>query len=112
MSLERTLQHLFTVLADERSALRAMDAARVELAANEKERLFGELLASGALHRKELRDAVARLVDELRRNAILLAHARDCTRDALVAAGALPAPCEATPHRGRTLRPARLSVQG
>jgi hypothetical protein len=111
MSPKGTLDRLLEVLADERAALRAMDGPRVDLAANEKERLFAELVAGDAFRRPELREQLAQLVAELRRNTILLAQARDCTKDAVAAMGVVLA----APHStalATTLRPARLSTHG
>jgi aspartate aminotransferase-like enzyme len=103
-----TLEHL---LVEERGAIVRLDATQVARIAAEKEALIARLReglpALGAEHRARLRA----LRDGLRQNTILLAHARDCLRDALAAfhredlVGGKAS--RATPRPG-----ARISVRG
>ena len=101
------------LLIEERSAIVALDATRVAGIAEEKESLMTALRdalpAVGVEHRPRLRE----LRDALRQNALLLAHARDCLRDAL-AAFCVDAPASSKSARGAlAARPgARVSIRG
>ncbi len=82
MSLETSLSELEELLIAERKAIRACDVDAVLAAAERKEALFEEIkAASGSLHLHRAR--FVSISAELRRNGVLLAHARDCTRDVL-----------------------------
>lgn len=74
---------LLVVLAEERAAIRALDAEGVRNAAARKEALAREL---GALASTELADVAAELPTlraELRQNGVLLAHAKNCVQEVL-----------------------------
>ena len=78
-----TVDALLCVLTEERAAIRRVDTANVALAAQTKERLAKEL---GALSLEELvtvSDDLPLLRAELRRNGVLLAHARSCVAEML-----------------------------
>lgn len=85
----RALDRFTAVLEEERKALRAMDAPRVVLAAQEKELCLGELVASGLNRFPEFTERFAALVQEQHRNLRMLIYARECVHDALMAAGAV-----------------------
>jgi len=73
-----------TVLVNEREAIRRLDAEGVARAASEKERVMTALLATkDETERKQLIEVLGELKSELRRNLVLLAHARDYLRDAI-----------------------------
>ena len=74
----KELEELLSVLAEERAAIRRLDGAAVERAALAKERI-GVALATidPKAHEADLRVVAA----ELRRNGVLLAHARSCLRE-------------------------------
>lgn len=84
MDEDATLSRLEEILREERDAIVGLDVAAVERAAAAKHALLGVLrqavpLAPGVSERlRALRPA-------LQQNLILLAHARDCLRDALAA---------------------------
>lgn len=81
MSLDakQVIDDLLEVLVVERQAIRTLDGAAVADAAKAKE-LFAEQIASVDV--SGFRDELAVLRSELRRNGILLAHARTCLREA------------------------------
>lgn len=76
---------LRVLLAEERDAIRCLDAATVAAAASEKEALLVDLRSDSLAERPVLIDELRSLIVELRRNGVLLAHARDCVRDAITA---------------------------
>jgi hypothetical protein len=74
---------LRTALAAEREAVRKLDAKSVARLSLEKQRIIGALMGSDPAARRELADALGPLREELRRNLILLAFARDHLSDAI-----------------------------
>ncbi len=72
------------VLATERDAIRRLDSAAVDRASRAKEALLAEVLGTDAAQRSPLLEGLSVVRDELKRNLVLLAHARDCLRDALL----------------------------
>lgn len=107
MDATSLVTELRALLESEREAIRRLDAARVEEIATEKQRLVD---AIATVQPEPLIAALRELVHDLRRNAVLLAHARDCLRDVIAAA----APGAATVEgRRSSMRPgARLSITG
>ncbi len=82
-SARETVDALLDVLAEERAAIRRVDATAVADAARQKERLAKVL---GTLSLAELGTVSGdfpTLRAELRRNGILLAHARSCINEVL-----------------------------
>ena len=77
---------LRAVLAEERAAIRSLDAIAVERAAATKERLIAEIGAADEGEREPMLRELRLLREDLRRNLVLLAHARDCMRDAITRA--------------------------
>jgi hypothetical protein len=107
---EAVLSRLEQLVDDERSAIIALDADRILTIAEEKQAILDSL--NGALPRDtSIIDRFAALVPKLRQNGVLLAHARDCLRDAIQA---LHGEVRSGPSSaGPKLRPgARLSVTG
>jgi hypothetical protein len=99
------------LLVEERAAIRRLDSVRVEAIADEKERLF-ELFREVIPGRADLFPRLKKLVSDLRHNGVLLAHGRDCLRDAIAAARGEPPPSVGgrpvpTPRPG-----SRVSVTG
>jgi hypothetical protein len=90
MSADEILAEFKVVLADERVAIRKANAKAVLEAAMKKEKLASDLVASGAWKSSELLVGLSTLVEELRNNGVLLAHARDCLRDAIAALHGTP----------------------
>jgi hypothetical protein len=78
-----TVDALLVVLTEERAAIRRVDTAKVAEMAQAKERLAKEL---GAISLEELATVsndLPVLRAELRRNGVLLAHARSCVAELL-----------------------------
>jgi hypothetical protein len=86
VNVEEIASRLERLLDEERAAIRALDGPFLEKAADEKESLAGALKASPQEQLRENVPQLKRLSASLRRNAILLAHARDSVRDVLTAA--------------------------
>jgi hypothetical protein len=106
MSADEILAEFKVVLADERDAIRKADAKAVLLTATKKEKLAAELVDCGAWKNPDLLAGLSKLVEELRNNGVLLAHARDCLRDAIAA-------LHGAPSNGLAKRTGlRLSVTG
>jgi hypothetical protein len=106
--LDATLDRLDAVLTEERAAILGMDAERVVRAADDKCALVAALAAEPAADRRRASARLAELAKRLRHNGTLLAHARDCLRDALLAANGEPPLAPDAPPRPR----ACLSVMG
>lgn len=84
MTAEELRDSLKTALANEREAIRRLDVAGVTRAAADKERMMAVLIKTTDPSLKaELVAVIGELKAELRRNLILLAHTRDCIRDAI-----------------------------
>ena len=71
------------VLVEERDALRRLDVKGVTAASLRKEELLASVTNVPEDERQDLVAVLAELKVELRRNLVLLAHARDCLRDAI-----------------------------
>jgi len=104
------LTELEQLLRDEREAIRRLDGATVLSYAERKEALMRALerdvlSAEGASRLRALTPA-------LRHNSVLLAHARDVLRDALVAVRAEAAPAVKASSRPAGAPPRILSVRG
>jgi hypothetical protein len=76
----QALARLNQLLEEEREALRALDAPRVAALADEKRVLFDQVLAARPSLDASFAAALRPVVSGLRRNCILLAHARDVVR--------------------------------
>lgn len=72
---------MFAVLAEERTAIRTLDASGVERAAQEKESLATAIASMGETELGAMQPELRALRLELRRNGVLLAHARACLRE-------------------------------
>ncbi len=97
--IKQAIDALFVVLEEERAALRTVDGAAVEKAATRKAELAKTLEAASVPELAPHADSLGRLRAELRRNGVLLAHARAC----LVQAVELLHPKQGGARRG-TLR--------
>lgn len=82
MSAESILVELDQLLVDEQRAIRELDANLTSAYAQRKLQLFQEL-KEAAKDAPELHDQVLLLARRARQNAMLLAFARDCLRDAM-----------------------------
>jgi hypothetical protein len=85
---ESVLGKLEQLLEEERLAIRRLDGARVEACADEKVALFGHIMALDAKRRSTLAPRLKALVAQLRRNGVLLVHARSILADVLRLKGA------------------------
>jgi hypothetical protein len=93
MTADELVAAMRTILAEEREAIRKLDAPRVLEASGVKEDILRRLQGTPPTERTALRDALAELRGELKRNLVLLAHARAVVRDAIELCG--------KPTRGR-----------
>lgn len=107
MTAEQMFDRIGLLLEDERLAIRRLDGDGVRRIAEEKADLF--LAIRDAVREDESHAGAFReLAGALRRNAVLLAHARDCLRDVLAA---VHEPAPATAYSA-PLAGSRLSVRG
>ena len=108
MQVEEIANRFDRLLEEERAAIRALDGPALERTAREKESLAEALRASSREELATRSDSLAKISASLRRNAVLLAHARDSLRDVIVAARG--AAVETGHPLGRTVAPGvRLS---
>jgi flagellar biosynthesis/type III secretory pathway chaperone len=84
MSAAAALVRLEALLDEERTALGRLETARVVVLTAEKETLLATLVEEMPRAGRDERDHFGRLVENMRRNVILYAHARDCIRDAVL----------------------------
>jgi hypothetical protein len=82
------LDRMDQVLADEREAIRRLDGAGVEAAAAEKTALVESLTTLSPAERKTFAPRLRALVAQLRRNGVLLVHAKGILTEVLRARGA------------------------
>ena len=91
---EQALDQIDQLLEEERTAIRLLDGERVQAISDEKLALMAPKLQN--------------ITAGLRRNAVLLANARDCLRDVLAAIPGAPQPAP----NATTTAPIRLSLRG
>jgi hypothetical protein len=107
------LDRLDAVLENERSAIRRLDGSGVDAAAAEKASLVDRLMALTPELRKALTPRLASFVEQLRRNGVLLVHARGILRDILRLRGAETASAAHVFTSAPTASaPNRLSIRG
>jgi flagellar biosynthesis/type III secretory pathway chaperone len=108
------LERLNAVLQDERLAIRRLDGAGVQTAAAEKASLVQRLTALSPELRTLVAPQLRGLVDQLRRNGILLVHARGILRDILRLRGAQMTPTitQAFAQKPVVGAASRLSIRG
>lgn len=94
MTADELLLTMRAALAEERDAIRRLDAGGVARATSAKERVLKDLKNAPPEDKGALMAALGELKVELRRNLVLLAHARDSIRDAIE----LCAPVNARPR--------------
>src|SRR5258708_11006521 len=110
---EDAITELEQLLRDEREAIRRLDGARVLSYAERKEALLGALREGGAPLSEENAAGLQDVVPALRHNSVLLAHARDILRDAIVATRAeLGAPAVSKAQAAPGAAPRIISVRG
>jgi hypothetical protein len=78
-----TIDELLAVLAEERASIRTLDGAAAERAATAKEALARRLASFTMTDLAPHATVLMTLRGELRRNGVLLAHARSCLREAM-----------------------------
>lgn len=83
MTAEEFLVQMRRVLTEERDAIRHLDVKSVAAAGVAKEEILKAAVQAATEDRKAFAAALAELKGELRRNLVLLAHARDYLRDAI-----------------------------
>ena len=86
MSPEHFLDELRAVLGTERDAIRRLDANSVVSAAEKKEALIKLVTTASEDDKPGLIMALGHVREDLKRNLVLLAHARDVVRDAVARA--------------------------
>ncbi len=86
MTADDVARALRSALETERDAIRRLDVAAVEEASKTKEEILAAIRATPPSERAGLMNALAPLRSDLRRNLVLLAHARDSLRGALESA--------------------------
>jgi hypothetical protein len=83
MTADELLVTMRAALQAEREAIRRFDARAVTEATRTKEDIIQKMMASPPADRVKLIAALGELKVDLRRNLLLLAHARDYLRDAI-----------------------------
>ena len=83
MKPEEFLTQMKSVLAEERTAIRKLDVKAVTAAGQRKEELLKAMANAPEADKRALVAVLMELKVELRRNLVLLAHARDYVRDAI-----------------------------
>ncbi len=83
MAPDALLAELRAILAVERDAIRRLDSAAIVIASQHKEALLAIVMNAGETERTPMLNALAQVREELKRNLVLLAHARDLVRDAV-----------------------------
>jgi hypothetical protein len=107
------ITELERLLREEREAIRRLDAASVLTFAERKEALVRALHQGGPKLSEESAARLRALAPALRHNSVLLAHARDVLRDALVATrGGLAPAAPTSAARPAEAAPRILSVRG
>jgi hypothetical protein len=106
------ITELEQLLRDEREAIRQLDSARVLSYAERKEALVEALKQGDGTLSEEGATRLRALAPALRHNSILLAHARDVLRDALVSVRAEAAPVLPSRPRPTGAVPRMISVRG
>ena len=86
MSPETFLDELKGVLGSERDAIRRLDASTIAVANEKKEALLALVSNASEADKPGLVMAVGQVREDLKRNLILLAHARDLVREAVARA--------------------------
>ena len=94
MTPDELIQTMRETLEQERDGIRRLDVAAVTKATARKEEIMKNLLEAPPAERAPLITALGELRNDLRRNLVLLAHARDYLRDAITL-------CKTTGGRGR-----------
>ena len=82
MSPADVLDELRSVLATERDAIRRLDSAGILAASKSKETLIAVIAAAVEPERTPMLKALATVREDIKRNLVLLAHARDFVREA------------------------------
>lgn len=83
MTPDELIQTMREALEQEREGIRRLDHSAVTQATARKEEIMKVILETPAAERAPLIAALGQLKNELRRNLVLLAHARDYLRDAV-----------------------------
>ena len=83
MTPDELIQTMREVLEQERDGIRRLDASAVTKATERKEAVMKTILDTTNTERAPLIAALGELRNDLRRNLVLLAHARDYLRDAV-----------------------------
>lgn len=87
MTSDELLTNMRRALADEREAIRKLDTEALTRATAKKESMLKVVLDAPKEERAVFAKALGELKVDLRRNLVLLAHARDYVRDAALILG-------------------------
>ncbi len=113
MNAHESIERLEQLLVHERDAIRRVDGSTVEALADEKVTLLNGMDRETLRADSSLTARFRKVSTELRNNAVILAHARNCLRD--VVQLRTPAPAPATYSANGQLGTAgrkRLSITG
>src|SRR5579859_6163281 len=111
--IHQILDRLDAVLSNERVAIRRLDGAGVEAAAAEKAALVNQLVTQPSERRAAAAGRIADLARQLRRNGVLLVHARGIMRDVLRLRGAqMPSRTHGFAAPPPVVAASRLSIRG
>jgi hypothetical protein len=83
ITAEELLRSMRAALEEERDGIRRLDSEAVTRANGAKEKILAQMRNAPPSERAALVSALRELKGELRRNLVLLAHARDYLRDAV-----------------------------
>lgn len=83
MTPDSLLEDLRAVLATERDAIRRLDSSAIVAAQETKEALLARVVDASDDDKPALCMALGTLREDLKRNLVLLAHARDFVREAI-----------------------------
>ncbi|MDB4942421.1 MAG: hypothetical protein JWP97_1955 [Labilithrix sp.] len=83
MAPDTLLEELRAVLKAEREAIRRLDTATIMTASEKKEALLAVVVGASDADKPALCMVLAQVRDDLKRNLVLLAHAREFVREAI-----------------------------
>lgn len=83
ITADQLVSEMRAVLSAEREAIRTLDSEAVSELARQKESLLAHVTGASEQERPALLQGLALVREELKRNLVLLAHARDCVREAI-----------------------------
>ncbi len=112
MDARTILDRLDQLLEEERAAVRSLDGARVRAAAEEKLALVRALAAVDQAERAKLAQRMKDVVAQLRRNGVLIVHARGIVGEILRVRVIAMSPAKRLGSVAAPISGARLSIRG